>query len=48
MVAAAFGSRLTTKAMESAVRSCISRPSSGEKLRRGKITVTRVPGFSAS
>jgi hypothetical protein len=40
--------RLTTKAMKSAVRSCMSRPSSGEKLRRGKITVTRVPRFSAS
>ncbi|HJZ01298.1 MAG TPA: hypothetical protein VJ305_11290, partial [Streptosporangiaceae bacterium] len=40
--------RLTTKAMKSAVRSCMSRPSSGEKLRRGNITVTRAPRFSAS
>jgi hypothetical protein len=44
MVAAAFGSRLTTKAMGSAVRSCMRRTSSGEKLRRGKITVTRGAG----
>jgi hypothetical protein len=47
MVAAAFGTRLTTPAILSAVRSCRSRPSS-EKLRRGKIAVTCVPGVSAS
>jgi hypothetical protein len=28
--------RLTTKAMKSAVRSCMSRPSSGEELRRAR------------
>jgi hypothetical protein len=44
MVAAASGMLLTTAAILSAVRSCSSRPSSGEKLRRGRITVTCVPG----
>jgi hypothetical protein len=34
--------------MKFAVRSRMSRPGSGEKLRHGKITVTPVPGFSAS
>ncbi len=48
MVAAALGTRLTTPAILSAVRSCSSRPSSGEKLRRGRIAVTWVPGASAS
>ena len=48
MVAAALGTRLTTPAILSAVRSCSSRPSSGEKLRLGKIAVTCVPGVSAS
>ena len=48
MVAAALGTRLTTPAILSAVRSCSSRPSSGEKLRRGRITVTWVPGVAAS
>jgi hypothetical protein len=48
MIAAAFGSQLTTKAMESVVRSCMIRTSSGEKLRRGKIKVTRMPGFSGA
>ena len=47
MVAAAFGTRLTTPAILSAVRSCSSRPSS-EKLRRGRIAVTCVPGAFAS
>ena len=47
IVAAAFGTRLTTPAILSAVRSCSSRPSS-EKLRRGRIAVTCVPGASAS
>jgi hypothetical protein len=44
MVAAASGMLLTTAAILSAVRSCSSRPRSGEKLRRGRITVTCVPG----
>ena len=35
--------RLTTPAILSAVRSCSSLPSSGEKLRLGKIAVTCVP-----
>ncbi len=48
MVAAAFGTRLTTPAILSAVRSCSSLPSSGEKLRLGRIAVTWVPGCSAS
>ena len=48
MVAAALGTRLTTPAILSAVRSCSSRPSSGEKLRRGRIAVTWVPGVAAS
>ena len=43
MVAAALGTRLTTPAILSAVRSCSSLPSS-EKLRLGKIAVTCVPG----
>ena len=43
MVAAELGTRLTTAAILSAVRSCSSRPSSGEKLRRGSTTVTCVP-----
>ena len=47
MVAAASGTRLTTPAILSAVRSCRSLPSS-EKLRLGKIAVTCVPGVSAS
>ena len=47
MVAAAFGTRLTTPAILSAVRSCSSVARS-EKLRLGKIAVTCVPVCSAS
>jgi hypothetical protein len=48
IVAAASGIRLTAAAILSAVRSCSSRPMSGEKPRRGSTTVTWVPGTSAS
>jgi len=48
MVTAMLGTRLTAPAILSAVRPCSSLPSSGEKLRPGKITVTCAPGCSAS
>ncbi len=47
MVTATLGTRLTTPAILSAVWPCSSLPSSGEKLRPGKITVTCAPGEAA-
>jgi len=48
IVATACGMLLITPAILSAVRSCSSRPSRGEKDRRGSTTVTLVPGCSTS